>query len=88
MPKVNAITQHALDRYCERTGAKNIAKALSKIDCATQFLLRIDKNRYYSKTTGFVLVIRKGVLKTIYKPYPRDFSLIHEAIAKETQMAL
>lgn len=80
---VKSVTQHALDRYMERSGVKGVQRALNKIMGHVEFAIPMGGHRFYSN--GWVIVIKKRVVRTMYKPLPKDFLAIHNAtLAKKS----
>lgn len=72
------LTQHALDRYMERTNCKNVLRGLNNIEHLLASAVRIGKNRVYA--SGLILKVHNGVVTTVYKPtHQRDFRQIYNA---------
>jgi hypothetical protein len=67
---VSAVTQHAIDRYMERTGAKKAQRATTTLFCLAESAIPIGKNRYYAR--GWIVVVKDGVVKTAYRPKTRE----------------
>lgn len=68
--KITTITQHALDRYFERSGCVKPVKAMNKLFSHSEHATPIGNHRYYNR--GWIFVIVKGVIKTCYKPRTRE----------------
>ena len=64
--QIDAVTQHAIDRYMERLGSKKVYRAIDKIFTMSTCALPIGHNRYY--TNGWIIVVVGGMVKTIYRP--------------------
>lgn len=66
MTTVNSITQHAVDRYMERSGTKSPTRAMRKLFELAEQAIPIGHSRFYA--SGWIVVMKRGVLKTCYKP--------------------
>lgn len=76
--KIKAVTQHAVDRFMERTGNKKPLRAMQKVFRLGQSSIPIGRSLYFSQ--GWVLCITSlGIVKTIYRPCSR---WEHKAIAE------
>jgi hypothetical protein len=67
---VSAVTQHAIDRYLERTGGKKAHRATNTLFCLAESAIPIGNNRYYAR--GWIVVLKDGVVKTAYRPKTRE----------------
>ncbi len=80
-----AVQQHAVDRYMERTGSKGQMRCCEKLWIKAQFAVHIPigNNRFYDTRNGWIVVIFKGIVKTIYRPKTLEqFASIHKAMVK------
>jgi hypothetical protein len=76
--KVRAVTQHAVDRFMERSTIKKGYAATQKVFKLAQSSMPIGKSLHFSR--GWLMFINKyGVVKTIYRPRSR---WEHKAIAE------
>ena len=65
--KIKAVTQHAVDRFMERTGNKKPLRAMQKVFRIAQSSIPIGRSLHFSQ--GWLMFINKyGVVKTIYRP--------------------
>lgn len=62
---VTKVTQHAVDRYTERSGCKSLEKSVNKLLERANSGIPIGRNRIYHG--GWIVAIRKGVVKTVYR---------------------
>lgn len=78
--KIRAVTQHAVDRFMERTGMKKPVKATEKVFRLAQSSIPIGKSLYYSQ--GWLMFVnKKGEVKTIYRPSQKwQHQAIYEAV--------
>jgi cytochrome oxidase Cu insertion factor (SCO1/SenC/PrrC family) len=79
--KIKAVTQHAVDRFMERTGNKKPLRAMQKVFRLAQSSIPIGpigKSLYFSQ--GWIMLINKrGIVNTIYRPRSK---WEHKAIAE------
>lgn len=77
--KVKAVTQHAVDRFMERTGSNKPVKALQKVFRLAESSIQVGKSLYYSQ--GWLMFIKCGEVKTIYRPkWKWQHQAIYEAV--------
>lgn len=77
--KAGVLTQHAIERYMQRTGSKKIERVIRKLFNILDRSIRLDDEHFYFR--GWIIVVSKGEIKTVYKPkYPDEFRKIHDAI--------
>lgn len=75
--KIKAVTQHAVNRFMERSTIRSSHSATQKVFRLAQSSIPIGKSLYFSK--GWLMVInKKKVVKTIYRPFSK---WEHKAIA-------
>jgi hypothetical protein len=64
---VRSVTQHAVDRFMERTGNKKQVRAVQKVFRLAQSSIPIGRSLYFSQ--GWLMFINEyGDVKTIYRP--------------------
>jgi len=69
------LTQHALERYMERSGSKHVHRALGRISSLVAQAVPIDKKRVYAR--GWIMRVDGGDVVTMYRPTnPRDMAKI------------
>jgi len=79
-----AVTQHALERYMQRSGATRVVKSLNKIERLASRAVRIGKTRFYAD--GWILKVVRGEIVTMFKPkYASDLRQIYKAVNHKTQ---
>lgn len=69
-PVVGAITQHALERFMERSGSKKMPRAIGQLFCLAESAVSIGNNRFYAR--GWIVVVLEGEVKTAYRPRTRE----------------
>jgi hypothetical protein len=70
MQTINRVTQHAIERYMERTGSKKMNRVVKKLLSASEAALAIGKNQYYHR--GIIYVVVDGTVITTYKPKGKE----------------
>lgn len=72
------ITQHALDRFMERSGSNRVMRSLNKLSAVVDSAIPIGKNKLY--WGGWIIVMVKGEVKTAYHPRTRkQMNQVHAA---------
>lgn len=61
-----AVTQHALDRYMERSGCTNVNKAIKNLTDVGERGIPIGRQQFYAK--GWIVVVRRFMVVTAFKP--------------------
>ncbi len=86
-PPIKAVTQHAIDRYLERTKGKSEKRAINKLFGDFNGAASIGGNEYYAN--GFIVVIIKGEIRTVYRPRkPRQLAAINRYFERKKRYAL
>lgn len=81
---VSAVTQHAIDRYMERTGAKKALRSTNTLFSLAESAVPLGKNRYYAR--GWIVVMVNGVVKTAYRPKTREqMEIVYNACSRKTK---
>ncbi len=74
-----SLTQHALDRYMERSGSTKILKSLFKIESLVANAVQIGKNQFYAG--GWIMKVVHGEVVTMYRPkYPSQLRKVYKAM--------
>lgn len=74
--KIKAVTQHAVDRFQERSGSKK--PKIERLFRLAEQSVPIGAGRRYS--SGWIFVVKKNVVRTVYKPRKRhEFEAIHKS---------
>ena len=68
--EITSMTQHAVDRFMERSGSKKPIRAIYKLFSLSEAAVPMGRNRYY--TRGWIIVVVNGVVKTAYRPRTRE----------------
>ncbi len=63
---ITKVTQHAVDRYMQRSGCKSLTASVNKLLERANKVIPIGKNRVYQG--GWIVAIRRGAVVTCYKP--------------------
>lgn len=73
-----AITQHAIDRYMERSGSKAVMRTIRKLFDVVERGVPVNGGRFYHK--GWIVVVRAGEIKTVYRPRTKaQMSAVYDA---------
>ncbi len=73
------LTQHAIDRYMERSGTKKPMRSILKLFSLADSARPLGRGKFYAR--GWVLVMKGGRVKTVYRPTSRiDHQKIYEAM--------
>lgn len=69
-----SFTFHSLDRYKERSGSKaSYESIINKLEGFLVNKIKLSRTLYYAR--GWVFVIVKNTVQTVYKPINKDIQL-------------
>jgi hypothetical protein len=77
--KINAVTQHAVDRFMTRAKSTKTLRSTDKLWSLAERGVPIGNHRFYAQ--GWIVVIAKGVARTAYRPRRKEeFQAIYTAM--------
>jgi len=77
------LTQHALDRYMQRSGCRRVVKSLNRIERLAAKAIPIGKTQFYAE--GWILRMVGGEIVTVHRPNRSQMRKIYKAMNTGSQ---
>lgn len=84
--KAFAVTQHAVDRYLERSQGSKEQRAIAKLFAIADKAIPLGRGQFYAD--GWIIAVKSGEIRTVFRPRtPAQLAAVHRACAKAREEA-